>query len=71
VPKFFSYAAIEGGGGVKGLVRIVPEISSFKLIVLLLQLGVVGPYSIHDTCFLSHLPLEETCLYPDLLVRNK
>jgi hypothetical protein len=48
------------GGGLKGLVRIVPEISSFKLIVLLLQLGVVRPYLIHDTYFLSHLSLEET-----------
>jgi hypothetical protein len=42
----------------------------FKLVVPPLQAGVVGPYLAWGAWFLSHLPLEETGSYPDLLGRN-
>jgi hypothetical protein len=48
-------------------VQIVSEFSSFKLVVSPLQSGAVGPYSVWGTWFPSHLSLEETRSYLDLL----
>jgi hypothetical protein len=66
--KSCSPGAIEGG--VKGLVQIIPEFSSFKLVVLPLQPGEVGPYPVRGTYFPSRLLLEGTRLYSDLLGHN-
>jgi hypothetical protein len=46
-------------------------LSSFKLVVLPLQLGEVGPYLVWSTWFPSRLPLEGIRPYLDLLCRNQ
>jgi hypothetical protein len=51
--------------GIKGLVQIAPGFSSFKLVVLSLQLGEVGPYLVRGTWFPNCLPREGTGLYSD------
>jgi hypothetical protein len=51
-------------------VRIVHGFSSFKLVGPPLQPAVVGPYEVHGSWLPSHLPLEGTRLYPDLLDHN-
>jgi hypothetical protein len=50
--------------GGKGLVRIAPGSSFFRLVVSPLQSGVVGPYPVRGMWFPSLLPLERTGLYP-------
>jgi hypothetical protein len=57
--------------GLKGQVRIVPVFSSFKLVVPPLHPGVLRPYIVWSTWFPSHLPLERTRSYPDLLGCNR
>jgi hypothetical protein len=57
--------------GKKGLVRITPESSSFYVGGPPLQLVMVRPCSIQGTWFLSHLPLEGTEPYPNLVARNR
>jgi hypothetical protein len=67
--KFRSRRGYRGGG--KDWCGLLSGLILFSLVVSHLQSGVVGPYPIWGTRFLSHLPLEGTGPYSDFLYRNR
>jgi hypothetical protein len=75
-----SYSGLTGGkillacghqNGRKDWCRLLLGLVLFRLVVPLLQLGVVGLYPVQDIWFPNHLPLEGVGSYPDLLGHNR